>query len=110
MFRKRNKNKDLLQAFKAVSLITSAETIREADLFTGYAVGVIEEKCASGKISGAIAESIITMTEGIGEEIRKGILNKPSRRKREREKEKNDGIIDFDDYVDDDQADQPDQI
>ena len=106
MFRKRKKNnqKDLRQAFKAVQLIASAQTAREADMFTGYAVGVVEEKCASGRISGAVADAIVRMIESVGEEIRKDILLKPSKRKKE--KEPDDGIIDFDNYVDDSQADQ----
>lgn len=75
-FRKWSSKKDLREAYRAAEMIQTAETIREADVMTGYAIGIIEEKQRRGALTRQTAESIAEMVEALGEEIRHSIIEK----------------------------------
>lgn len=90
MFKKWSSKKDLREAYRAAEQIQMAETVREADMLTGYAIGIIDEKQRRGLITRQTAESIAEMVEALGEEIRRDIIKE--RRAAEAEREQDDGV------------------
>lgn len=74
MRNKKNRPKDLRAIFKAAELIQETETPREADVITGYAVGIIEEKRKAGKLTGAAAEAIAEMVAAVGDGKRRELI------------------------------------
>lgn len=85
-FRKQNSKKDLREAYRAAEMIQTAETVREADMLTGYAIGIIDEKQQRGALTRQTAESIAEMVEALGEEVRRDII----RERREAKEEQTD--------------------
>lgn len=73
-FRMWSSKKDLREVYRAAEAIQTAETIREADMLTGYAIGVIDEKQRRGALTLRTAEAIAEMVEALGEEIRNDII------------------------------------
>lgn len=69
--RKKNRRRDLRAAYRVAEQIQTAETPREADLLTGYAVGIIDEKFRAGKLTAATADAIAEMVEAVGDGIRR---------------------------------------
>lgn len=73
-FRRWSSKRDLREAYRAAEMIQTAETVREADMLTGYAIGVIDEKLRRGMLTRRAAESIAEMVEALGEEARNDII------------------------------------
>lgn len=73
-FRRWSSKKDLREAYRAAELIQTAETVREADMLTGYAIGIIDEKQRRGALTRQTAESIAEIVEALGEEARRDII------------------------------------
>lgn len=73
-FTKKNSSRELREAYRAIEVIQTAETPREADILTGYAIGIIEEKLNNGKLTRAIADAIEEMAEAVGEEVRRELI------------------------------------
>lgn len=71
---KRNKRRDLREVYRATERIQTAETPREADILTGYALGVIDEKFRKGKLTAESADAITEMVEVIGDEMRRDLI------------------------------------
>ena len=69
-----NSRRDLREAYRAIERIQTAQTPREADMLTGYAVGVIDEKFNNGKLASATADAIAEMAEAVGEGTRRELL------------------------------------
>lgn len=68
-------------------MIQEAETPREADIYTGYAIGIIDEKMKNGALTQATADAIAEMVEAIGEDVRREII--AERRAEELERKEN---------------------
>ena len=84
-FMKRNKQKDLREIYKATERIQTAETPREADRLTGYAIGIIDEKLNTGKITVEMADAIAEMADVVGEEVRRELIEERHAREARRE-------------------------
>lgn len=74
---KRNKRSDLRDLYRAAERIQTAETPREADILTGYVIGIIDEKCNSGRLTRSTADAIAEMVEAVGKEIRQKLVAAP---------------------------------
>lgn len=84
-----NKRRDLREAYRAAEMIQTAETPREADILTGYAIGIIDEKMKNGALTQATADAIAEMVEAIGDEMRREIIAE----RRAEESERNESNI-----------------
>lgn len=73
-FMRKNSRRDLREAYRATEIIQTAETPRDADILTGYAIGIIEEKLNNGKLTRATADAIEEMAEAVGEEVRRELI------------------------------------
>lgn len=69
-----NRRRDLRESYRAAEMIQTAETPREADILTGYAIGIIEEKMKNGTLTQATADAITEMVKAIGDEVRREII------------------------------------
>ena len=77
---------ELRKVYRECEIIQDAETPREADMLTGYVVGVISEKKKTGKLSGRTAKAIIKMIEAVGEGKRLELQDQQERREYESKK------------------------
>lgn len=69
-----NSRRDLREAYRAAEQIQTAETPRDADMLTGYAIGIIDEKVNNGKMTRATADAIEEMVIAVGEGVRRELL------------------------------------
>lgn len=95
--RKKNRRRDLRAAYRAAEQIKTAETPREADLLTGYAVGIIDEKFRAGKLTAATADAIAEMVEAVGDGIRRELI---AIRKGEEPEPDDNTVLRFKDFTD----------
>lgn len=94
-FRKWSSKKDLREAYRAAELIQAAETVREADMLTGYAIGIIDEKQRRGRMTRQTAEAIAEMVDALGEEIRRDLIEERRAAESEREEREQEKIAQF---------------
>lgn len=73
MRNRKDTRRELTRAFEAVEAIRTAETVRDADVMTGFAVGVAYTKAAERKLSYKTSETIARLAEAVGETQRKRI-------------------------------------
>ncbi len=67
--KKKDSRRELREVFRATEEIQDAENPRDADMATGYVIGIIDEKVRDGRLSIATAEALGKMVEAVGENI-----------------------------------------
>lgn len=60
--------------YRAAEQIQTARSPRDADILTGYAIGVIMEKYAAHKLTSYTAEAIADMAEAVGAGKRNALI------------------------------------
>ncbi len=103
MFRKKDKWGSVRRAHRIAENINKAGTVRELDLLTGYAVGVLDEKYWNNELSAKMAEKIADKINTISRAKRDELLLNERYTKvfEECEEEEEDQkIVEFGDYYD----------
>ena len=67
--KKKDSRRELREVFRATEEIQEAETPRDADMATGYVLGIIDEKIRDGRLTIQTAEALGKMVEAVGENI-----------------------------------------
>ena len=72
---RKDSRRELRSVFRATEYIQTAETPREADIMTGYVLGIIGEKVDSGRLTAKIGDALGKMVEAVGENIHRAIAS-----------------------------------
>jgi hypothetical protein len=99
MFRKQNKRHDLRRIYRTIETIHDARSPREADILTGYAIGIIDEMLTRRKITKATANALVDMVQIIGDDVHGNLKRK------EDPKAAADQILDFDEMTEESDID-----
>lgn len=95
----KDRRSELRKVYREAEIIQDASTPREADMLTGYVVGVISEKHKTGKLSGRTAKAIIKMIEAVGEGKRLELLDQQEQKEyKSKKKEEDPQEYDFAEY------------
>lgn len=68
---KKDTRRELVSAFECAEAVRLAESARETDIMTGFAIGVVCQKVDDKKLSKKTGETIARMIEAVGNSHRK---------------------------------------